>query len=297
MASLPHRRSGTRILFPESRRTILRIELFQLYASDDQYRAHVEKTLRPLWKAVGARDSDLQTNSFACAQERTDEDRASGVKSPLTRYVDKVTSFVFDDLRLIYKGKPSAWALEFVHADVTAPQRRRGQYNRGREDMYFMDGLPPSQPPSEFFILDGNVRLQVTPIAAVINSTDFRPFHLSPVLLPDLEGDTVWPGTGEWMSFNNWDTLRERAHQALDQEIARLKSEYEQATHERGLRHSRAPLERETHELLPVLVGLLYRREDAPHHINRKKLLQLARSIELSLPRKSRRKNATKNLA
>jgi hypothetical protein len=286
----------------QTRQTALRSMLFSLYRNDRRYQRLVADHLRPLWHTfeddMRAQLGDAiqihphfghllaavvdQPNSLLDPFPGVPRVDPTGQTIPppgpptleqldeLGHYVAAVLQHVTSTLGLTWKGQPAAWAVQFVHADVTDasggplgdPGTRLGDDDLDRASVHVTVG-------------PGRVgrRIRLEP-------------PRTPWVRLNQPGDVHWvddkrqaPG----LSGEDWRRLEEKAHELLTQGIAQLREWYEARSNlhnQPKLQGEVVTLERLYHYLFPRYEGKRLRHP----RDTQERLRKMAKAIEVDFP-------------
>jgi hypothetical protein len=238
--------SKRRSISHQTRQAALRSKLFLHYRNDPRYQQLVANHLRPLWQTfeggIRAQFGDAMRfhpqfgHLLAAVEGRPNSllDPFGGVPAvdltgqlipppgPPSReqlgelglYVGAVLQHVRSPFGLTWKGKPAAWAVQFIHADVTKAS-----------------GDPLNDPGVR--LGDDNIdraSVQVTVGPGSVGRRIRLEWPHTPWVSVNQPGDVHWvdrerlaPG----FSGEDWVRLEEKAHESLAEGIAELRAWYE----------------------------------------------------------------------
>ncbi len=198
---------------PEIERQLWRYQLFIVFRKYPRFQAIVHQDLRPLWRQT-FHGADL-AHRFARFREHIERVRHPRRFGPppaeLVAYVELVERIVVDTLRLTRDGRPAAWALDFLHAQV---EERAGADGLVEPDPN--EPLPPSERGK-----------QVSPLSSIHTSLELHAnafgARVTSVVPPVVDKSVPTKGFGH---FNQWDALRKEAHDAIDRQVNYLRETY-----------------------------------------------------------------------
>ena len=277
MASRP-RRGSRRVVPPTLEREALRERLLALYRNDRAYQGIVAQTLRPrwldAWKAVGGDGPVPSARTLWSRREPESHPDAPDVPaeaSPVRRYLDRLLQSVSADLGLIRADgrRPAAWAIEAVHADVTARERERRPAGLRVGRLFVPVAADHPMPPP--LAVSFTLRVAPTSVAIEVSHPDWD----------FADGTSVDVGPADGFSFGpeHWTELRREARRLLGRGIA-LMRQHAEATYP-----ARNPpsLRRQQADLAELVAWLFHRRRPADRK-DRKRLRDLSRRLGIRPP-------------
>ena len=275
MAKVSRDPTRRRLSLPEHETRLLQSDLFRLLGEEKEYRRVVINVLRPKWQAAGVPDDHPGRFDFGVLHDIARDETDNGT---LNAYVDDVEYVVSETLRLVKDKKPAGWAAQCLHAAVAPPTHIPAglEFVPGgicRWDRY---DLPAGVESEWAFIVMG---IQVSPTGARIHVPLREPIDIF---------CRAQRGKSEWLNFDRWDALAEAARDVLDGELAKLRWAFERR-YATSLRN-RATIKKDRREVLPALFRLLNHHTPPPPEVSRSRLRELAKRMEIDLPRKLRKR-------
>lgn len=274
-----------------------RYALILEYRADRAYQHIIERELKPLWRALPASAyvvTPPEPRALPASEYRTPPTLLPGFDPAplpldwwglknrlfygdpnprLAEYIDAVDNFVRSRMRLTQGGEPAYWAVEFVHAEITA-----GEYGP----------LDPSTG-MNYRIFEATIRLAVSPARASVRLT--VPYDPASEGREPTGREHEFGGwnleAARWNSFEEWDQL-----EALVLELYRAWAANMRAFWGQHYQYRYAGTMEERHKDIQRLFRYLFHRDviDIIDRANRLRMKRMADTLMIDLPKHAQKR-------
>ncbi len=308
-------RGGRRAVVPALEQVYLRTQLLRLYDAEADFQAAVGRHLRPMWLtlvrsglldraipgwrgATFAADPALLAEverkarasypQLAALYEReVAKEQAGQARDPaLCSYVEALTRFVRDRMRLVADGQPAPWALAAVHTTI---EGFTGHVYNPLQRLRYFSTLEIRV--FESFALTALISGIANPTDATKSdesrNTPSLPTSVSLAsMFDDSRARRGGPGKvvegvipGGPLGFEGWEPLTETACRLVRDEIERIRLDYE-----RSVRFANSARLRKDRYRLHQLMDFLLHNRPIAKKAEREHLREIARVLVLDLP-------------